>query len=145
MSTDTSLIGSDPPKAPSTLLWLGGTAAFVAGWALIYGQLVPFSEWAVSWFPLEPKSHAYEAVKFFLYDTPKVLMLLTLVVFGMGMVRSFFSPNEPALCSPDGAKASVTSPRQRSAFSHHSVPARLCRYSWALYRPEFHLGSRSRF
>ncbi len=92
MSTDTSLIGSAPPKAPSTLLWLGGTAAFVAGWALIYGQLVPFSEWAVSWFPLEPKSHAYEAVKFFLYDTPKVLMLLTLVVFGMGLVRSFFSP-----------------------------------------------------
>ena len=30
--------------------------------------------------------------KFFVYDTPKVLMLLTLVVFGMGVVRSFFSP-----------------------------------------------------
>ena len=27
-----------------------------------------------------------------LYDTPKVLLLLTLVVFGMGVVRSFFSP-----------------------------------------------------
>lgn len=91
MSANTSLIGRDPPKAPSTLLWLGGTAAIVACWLLIYGQLVPFSEWAVSQFPLEPESHAFEALKFFLYDTPKVLMLLTLVVFGMGMVRSYFS------------------------------------------------------
>ena len=33
-----------------------------------------------------------QAVQFFVYDTPKVLMLLTLVVFAMGVVRSFFSP-----------------------------------------------------
>ena len=39
-----------------------------------------------------PGSHLEEAAKFFVYDTPKVLMLLTLVVFGMGVVRSFFSP-----------------------------------------------------
>ena len=39
-----------------------------------------------------PGSHLDEAAKFFIYDTPKVLMLLTLVVFGMGVVRSFFSP-----------------------------------------------------
>jgi uncharacterized membrane protein YraQ (UPF0718 family) len=42
--------------------------------------------------PLERGGHAYEAVKFFIYDTPKVLLLLTLVVFVMGVVRSFFSP-----------------------------------------------------
>ncbi len=34
----------------------------------------------------------HEAVAFFAYDTPKVLLLLTLIVFAMGMVRSFFSP-----------------------------------------------------
>jgi hypothetical protein len=39
---------------------------------------------------LRPGSHFAEAVAFFVYDTPKVLMLLTLVVFGMGVVRSFF-------------------------------------------------------
>jgi uncharacterized membrane protein YraQ (UPF0718 family) len=33
-----------------------------------------------------------DAVEFFVYDTPKVLMLLTLVVFGVGVVRSFFTP-----------------------------------------------------
>jgi hypothetical protein len=41
---------------------------------------------------LEPDSRLAEAVRFFVYDTPKVLMLLTLVVFAMGVVRSFFSP-----------------------------------------------------
>ncbi|ODT12497.1 MAG: hypothetical protein ABS35_40035 [Kaistia sp. SCN 65-12] len=74
------------------LAWAGGVLAFVALWFMVYGQLLPFSEWAVTQLPLTPGTQAFEAAKFFLYDTPKVLMLLTLVVFGMGMVRSFFSP-----------------------------------------------------
>ena len=37
-------------------------------------------------------SHLGEAVHFFLYDTPKVLMLLTLVIFMVGVIRSFFTP-----------------------------------------------------
>lgn len=72
--------------------WLGGVGGFVALWFAIYGQLVSFSEWAVAFLPLAKGSHAHEALKFFIYDTPKVLMLLTLVVFAMGVVRSFFSP-----------------------------------------------------
>ena len=47
---------------------------------------------AASHLPVVPGSHLEEAAKFFVYDTPKVLMLLTIVVFGMGVVRSFFSP-----------------------------------------------------
>jgi hypothetical protein len=43
---------------------------------------------------IDPKTHLGEALSFFAYDTPKVLMLLTLVVFGMGVVRSFFSPDK---------------------------------------------------
>ena len=31
-------------------------------------------------------------MEFFVFETPKVLMLLTLVVFGVGIVRSFFTP-----------------------------------------------------
>jgi hypothetical protein len=31
-------------------------------------------------------------VQFFVYDTPKVLMLLTLVVFVVGIIRTFFTP-----------------------------------------------------
>ncbi|MDP3411315.1 permease [Bosea sp. (in: a-proteobacteria)] len=82
----------DRTPEPSTLAWVGGVLAFVVLWSLVYGQLIPFSEWAVTQLPLTPGTQAFEAVKFFLYDTPKVLMLLTLVVFAMGMVRSFFSP-----------------------------------------------------
>ena len=33
-----------------------------------------------------------ERVAFFLYEAPKVLLLLVLVVFGVGIVRSFFTP-----------------------------------------------------
>ncbi|WP_207189590.1 permease [Rhodobium orientis] len=77
--------------SPRTGLWLAGTALFVVGWVLVYSQLAPFAAWAVSLLPLEPGSHAYEAAAFFLYDAPKVLLLLTLVVFAMGIVRSFFS------------------------------------------------------
>ena len=67
-----------------------------------------------------------EAIAFFAYDTPKVLLLLTLVVFGMGMVRSFFSPSEPAPCWQEGAKLSATSPPLPSASSHRSVRAPRC-------------------
>jgi len=41
---------------------------------------------------IEYESKLGDSVEFFLYDTPKVLMLLTLVVFGVGMIRSFFTP-----------------------------------------------------
>lgn len=37
-------------------------------------------------------SHLGDALEFFFYDTPKVLLLLTLVVFGVGIVRTFFTP-----------------------------------------------------
>jgi uncharacterized protein len=87
-----SLSSQITPKSPSPALWATSVAIFVAVWFLVYGQLIPVSEWAAEHLPLVPGSHAHEAVKFFLYDTPKVLMLLTLVVFAMGVIRSFFSP-----------------------------------------------------
>jgi uncharacterized membrane protein YraQ (UPF0718 family) len=43
-------------------------------------------------FHLSRDSHLGSAVEFFLYDTPKVLLLLTGIVFLMGIVRTFFSP-----------------------------------------------------
>lgn len=76
----------------SSALWVAATVAALAAWFAVYGQLTRFSEWAVALLPLEPGSRLEEAIKFFIYDTPKVLMLLTLVVFAMGIVRSFFSP-----------------------------------------------------
>ncbi len=74
--------------------WLAMIAGALGLWALLYSQLVPFSEWMVSLLPVERKSHLGEAIQFFVYDTPKVLLLLTLVVFAMGIVRSYFSPEK---------------------------------------------------
>jgi len=74
--------------------WLAATVAGLVLWALLYSQLIAFAEWVVSLLPVERKSHLGEAIAFFVYDTPKVLLLLTLVVFAMGVVRSFFSPEK---------------------------------------------------
>ena len=79
-------------RAPSALPWVAATAAGIAAWAVLYSQLVPFSEWLASLIPVERHSHLGESIAFFLYDVPKVLLLLTLVVFAMGVVRSYFSP-----------------------------------------------------
>jgi uncharacterized membrane protein YraQ (UPF0718 family) len=42
--------------------------------------------------PVDRASHLGGALQFFFYDTPKVLLLLTGVVFVMGMVNSYFTP-----------------------------------------------------
>jgi uncharacterized membrane protein YraQ (UPF0718 family) len=79
------------PLKPVTRLVLLGLA-FIAWW-VIYWQLSWFSSWVTyDLLHLGRKSHLGEAVAFFLLDAPKVLMLLTLVVFGVGIVRSFFTP-----------------------------------------------------
>ncbi len=63
-------------------------------WWLGYGQLIPFSEWVTSLLPVARDSHTGEAIAFFVYDVPKVLLLLTLIVFATGVLRSWFSPEK---------------------------------------------------
>lgn len=63
-----------------------------AVWFSLYQILIPFSEQIVSWLPVDRSSHLGGALQFFLYDTPKVLLLLTGVVFVMGMINSYFTP-----------------------------------------------------
>lgn len=91
MTDGISLADHKHSQTPSPLWWGIATVAAVALWFAVYGQLAAFSEWVVSWLPIATGSHLAEAAQFFIYDTPKVLMLLTLVVFAMGVVRSFFS------------------------------------------------------
>jgi hypothetical protein len=43
---------------------------------------------------LDKSAHFTDAIKFFLYDTPKVLILLTVIVFIVGIIRSYFSPEK---------------------------------------------------
>ncbi|MFH1158651.1 MAG: permease [Pseudomonadota bacterium] len=85
-------IVENPPGKPSSALWIWGTILSLCVWAFLYSWLDPFSKWIVAQLPVGQTGHLYEALAFFFYDTPKVLLLLTLVIFLMGIVRSFFSP-----------------------------------------------------
>ncbi|WP_067734768.1 permease [Novosphingobium naphthalenivorans] len=76
----------------SQAIWFAGIAAALVLWFALYRQLLPSAQWLVAQTPIKPGSHLASSVEFFFYDTPKVLMLLTLVVFAMGVVRTFFSP-----------------------------------------------------
>jgi len=53
---------------------------------------MPASEALVAALPVDRDSHLGGALQFFLYDTPKVLLLLTGIVFVMGMINSYFTP-----------------------------------------------------
>jgi uncharacterized protein len=61
-------------------------------WFGLYEALIPVSEALVAALPVDRDSHLGGALQFFLYDTPKVLMLLTGIVFLMGMINSHFTP-----------------------------------------------------
>lgn len=74
-------------RSPATFLILA-----VAVWWGLYQLLVPTSEALVAALPVARDSHLGGALQFFFYDTPKVLLLLTGVVFVMGMVNSYFTP-----------------------------------------------------
>jgi hypothetical protein len=64
----------------------------VLGWFGLYQLLIPASEALVAALPVNRESHLGGALQFFFYDTPKVLMLLTGIVFVMGMINSYFTP-----------------------------------------------------
>ena len=82
------------PRGLPDWAWYVGVPVAAVVWWLVYGQLIPFSEWATSLFPLARDSHTGEAIAFFIYDVPKVLLLLTGIVFVTGVLRSWFSPEK---------------------------------------------------
>ncbi|MBS0521828.1 MAG: permease [Proteobacteria bacterium] len=94
MSTETFAAPDGGSKQPPAWKWLTGAGLALAAWGLVYSQLIPASEWLVSRLPVDRASHLGDALAFFFYDTPKVILLLTLIVFAMGVVRSYFSPEK---------------------------------------------------
>ena len=72
--------------------WLKGVGLLLL-WGVVYWNLEPVSGWLTyGAMGLSRGGHLASAVQFFLYETPKVLMLLALVVFVVGIIRSFFTP-----------------------------------------------------
>ncbi len=82
-----------PAALPHRLApWLVGLPVAAALWALAYSHLTEVANLMIGLFGLSRTTHLGEAVHFFLYDTPKVLLLLTGIVFLMGVIQTFFAP-----------------------------------------------------
>jgi uncharacterized membrane protein YraQ (UPF0718 family) len=64
-------------------------------WILIYIYLEPMVN-SLVWniFGMDKTSHLTESIRFFFFEVPKVLLLLTLIVFVVGIIRSYFSPEK---------------------------------------------------
>jgi uncharacterized membrane protein YraQ (UPF0718 family) len=62
-------------------------------WFLIYHYLQPLTDWFIeTLLGMEQGAHLTEALRFFIFEFPKVLMLLALIIFFVGIIRSFFTP-----------------------------------------------------
>lgn len=80
------------PATKRLRLWLCGQLFAVPLWWLAYSQLDAAASWLVETLCLSRATHLGEALHFFFYDTPKVLLLLTGIVFLMGIIQTFFAP-----------------------------------------------------
>ena len=79
--------------SPGLASYLGWGAFLLAGWFALYQNLATASRWfTYTLLGLERGLHFSAAVEFFVFEVPKVLMLLVLVVFAVGIVRSYFTP-----------------------------------------------------
>lgn len=68
-------------------------ALLLPAWILLYSSLERCADWFVySVLRLHKEEPLTAAIYFFIYEVPKVLLLLTLIVFLVGIIRSFFSP-----------------------------------------------------
>ena len=76
-----------PRRSPRAFLVLAAVA-----WLALYQALLPAAQALVGALAIDRASPLGGAIEFFLYDTPKVLLLLTGVVFLMGMVNTWFTP-----------------------------------------------------
>lgn len=83
---------SPAPQATPLIRWLVGLALVVPVWFWAYGHLRDFANAVLSLTGLTRQSALGEALHFFFFDTPKVLLLLTGIVFVMGIVQTFFAP-----------------------------------------------------
>jgi uncharacterized membrane protein YraQ (UPF0718 family) len=81
--------GRPASSAGRTVAWV---VAALAVWSVAYAAVFPLSEvLTYRALGLSRASHLGQSVAFFLYDGPKVLLLLTLIVFVVGVIQSFFS------------------------------------------------------
>ncbi len=95
MSTTTEKIILSEPK-PKQGWKLPALIVFLAvAWWLLYGQLQNIADWLTyTLIGLDPHSQLGESVNFFLYDVPKILLLLSGMIFLISILHSFFGPEQ---------------------------------------------------
>ena len=72
--------------------WVAGLVIATLLWSLIYNDLESFAGLVVGLTGIGKASRAGMTIEFLVYEVPKVLMLLIAVVFWMGVVHTFVSP-----------------------------------------------------
>jgi uncharacterized protein len=78
-------------KNIKTNIWL--PVVLIPVWYIIYHFLQPGANWLIdSVFGMQNGEHLTEAVRFFVFEFPKVIMLLTLIIFLVGIIRTYFTP-----------------------------------------------------
>lgn len=91
---DHSLLQSAPqPRKQYQLRVIGLLVLIAVAWLAAYQLIQPLSNWiAYTALNLPQGSHIGDAVAFFLYDVPKILLLLSGMIFAISIIRTFFSP-----------------------------------------------------
>ena len=85
--------GATSPVRPGIFGFIVLLAIGAPAWWLVYRNLAALSVWfSYGILSLGKGTHLAAAVEFFVFETPKVLMLLVLVVFAVGIIRTFFTP-----------------------------------------------------
>lgn len=64
-------------------------------WLFLYMNLQRLANFLVDGvFSMNSGTHLTETVRFFIFEVPKVMLLLVLIVFFVGVIRSYFSPEK---------------------------------------------------
>lgn len=84
------------PSATKKQPWLPlAVVATAVVWLLLWSQLQNLADWLTyTVIGLSAETRLGESVNFFLYDVPKILLLLSGMIFLVTVVQSFFSPEQ---------------------------------------------------
>ncbi len=66
----------------------------LAVWLLLYFNLEEIVNFFIDDVLQLSPSHLTETIRFFIFEVPKVLLLLVLIIFFVGIIRSYFSPEK---------------------------------------------------
>lgn len=61
-------------------------------WIVVYWNLQPLADFIIdNIFRMQAGTHLTETIRFFIFEVPKVMLLLVLIIFGVGILRSYFT------------------------------------------------------